>query len=236
MKQFAVFDIDGTLIRWQLYHAVVDKLAKQGHLGGDAHDKLHDARMVWKERTDDDAFARYETLLVETFESALPSLDPAVFDTLVDTVIGEYKNQVYTYTRDLVASLKQQGYFLLAISGSHHELVAKLAAYYGFDDFVGTHYTRNGHQFSGDVYIPSLDKQSALQTLIKKHNLSTTGSIAVGDTKSDIALLESVEKPIAFNPEKQLYTHARAHGWPIVVERKNVIYTLGSHDTQYVLD
>src|SRR3546814_11785501 len=28
MKKFAVFDIDGTLIRWQLYHAVVETVAK----------------------------------------------------------------------------------------------------------------------------------------------------------------------------------------------------------------
>ena len=28
-RPFAVFDIDGTLIRWQLYHAVADDMAKQ---------------------------------------------------------------------------------------------------------------------------------------------------------------------------------------------------------------
>jgi phosphoserine phosphatase len=32
-KRFAVFDLDGTLVRWQLYHALVDRLAKKGYLG-----------------------------------------------------------------------------------------------------------------------------------------------------------------------------------------------------------
>ncbi len=28
-QPFAVFDIDGTIIRWQLYHALADELAKE---------------------------------------------------------------------------------------------------------------------------------------------------------------------------------------------------------------
>ena len=31
-RPFAVFDIDGTLIRWQLYHSIADTLARLGHI------------------------------------------------------------------------------------------------------------------------------------------------------------------------------------------------------------
>lgn len=236
MKRFAVFDIDGTLIRWQLYHAVANSLARQGHLGEDAYDRLRDARMVWKERRNENAFSHYERLLVDTFELALPRIKSADFDFVVEQVIDEYKNQVYTYTRDLIVDLKQKGYFLLAISGSHQELVEKLAEHYGFDDVVGTRYERKGQKFSGESFIASHDKLSVLNELIAKYNLSTVDSIAVGDTKSDAPLLHAVENPIAFNPDRKLYAYARQQRWPIVIERKSVIYTLNSQDGHYTLD
>jgi HAD superfamily hydrolase (TIGR01490 family) len=233
--KFAVFDIDGTLIRWQLYHVMVDKLAKTGVLGVKAHNQLHEARMIWKKRTHKDSFLEYEKTLIGIYEAALPKINAVDFDHLVEEIITEYQDQVYTYTRDLIKSLKKKNYFLLAISGSHHELVEKLAAHYGFDDWLGSKYERRGGKFSGEKYIPSLDKRSALENKISEHSLSLKGSIAVGDTKSDVAMLKMVEKPIAFNPERVLFKYASQEGWPIVVERKNVIYKLGNHDGRYFL-
>ncbi|MCA9348552.1 HAD-IB family hydrolase, partial [Candidatus Saccharibacteria bacterium] len=65
-----------------------------------------------------------------------------------------------------------------------------------------------------------------LTKLIDKHGLSTEKSLAVGDTKSDIKMLEMVEQPICFNPSQELYDEARKRGWKIVIERKDVIYEL----------
>jgi phosphoserine phosphatase len=50
--------------------------------------------------------------------------------------------------------------------------------------------------------------------------------LAVGDTESDIPLLELVTFPICFNPNENLYNHARRMKWEVVVERKDVIYHL----------
>ncbi len=228
MKKFAVFDIDGTLIRWQLYHAIVDQLAGQGLLGENAKQILHEARMIWKNREHGNAFAEYEATLIEVYEASLDTLEPSEFDELASKVIQQYKDQVYTYTRDLIEELKGQGYFLLAISGSHHELVEQLAKYYGFDDFVGTQYKRYNGKYSGEKFVPSLDKASALKSLIEKNNLSLKGSYAIGDSHGDGVMLEIVENPIAFNPDKRLLDMATKNGWPIVVERKNVVYKLDS--------
>lgn len=235
MKKFAVFDIDGTLIRWQLYHAVVDRLAATGALGKDAQQQLHDARMVWKRREHPDAFKTYEKALIRVYESSLPHIKPALFDQLVHDVIDEYKDQVYTYTRDLIKELKRQGCVLLAISGSHQELVNEVASYYGFDDCIGTDYHRDESGFSGKKFIASSDKKKVLYSLVDKHNLSFEGSIAVGDSGSDVAMLELVEEPIAFNPDQVLLQAAQKNGWQIVIERKNVVYALEQHDGRYVL-
>jgi HAD superfamily hydrolase (TIGR01490 family) len=234
-KKFAVFDIDGTLIRWQLYHAVVDKLAKSGALGADAEAKLNAARMVWKRREHPEAFKEYEKELIKIYESAFSELEVSKFDAMVQEVIEEYRDQVYTYTRDLIKSLKKQGYILLAISGSHHELVQEIAKYYQFDDFVGSRYGRKGGKFSGMEFLATKDKKNVLEGLVEKHSLSLEGSIAVGDSASDAGMLTMVEQPIAFNPDQTLLDIAKKKGWKIVVERKNVTYELEPGDGRYVL-
>lgn len=235
MKKFAVFDIDGTLIRWQLFHVLVDRLAKQGALGKGTAAQFKEARMRWKRREDSEAFREYEILLVNAFEDALGSISPAELDSLIHEIITEYKDQTYRYTRELIKSLQKKDYMLIAISGSHQELVAEVAKYYGFNDYVGSHYERRGDSFTGKKMIASHHKKQLLNELIKKHNLDLKDSIAIGDSKSDADMLEMVKNPIAFNPDKNLFEIAKTHGWNIVIERKNMIYQLTKSGNSYVL-
>jgi HAD superfamily hydrolase (TIGR01490 family) len=235
LKKFAAFDIDGTLIRWQLYHVMVDKLAGAGALGPNAKQSLREARMNWKRRQHQDSFKEYERLIVRLYESALIHMSTKDFDRFVTDIIDEYKDQTYVYTRDLLRDLKAKGYFTLIISGSHHELIEQVGRYYGFDDWLGSQYVRSGESYSGKKNIVSTDKASALRSLVKKHGLDYRDSLAIGDSASDIAMLELVEQPIAFNPDKILFEKAKEKSWPVVVERKNMIYELKGQDGTYVL-
>ncbi|MFO0971784.1 MAG: HAD family phosphatase [Candidatus Saccharimonadales bacterium] len=235
MKKFAVFDIDGTLIRWQLYHAVVDRLAQSGLLGESALQTIREARMVWKRRESKTDFHEYEQTLITEFEKAITNIPTKTFESLTQSVIEEYQDQVYTFTRDLITKLKRRDYILLAVSGSHTELVEKVANHYGFDDFLGTVYMRKNYAFTGQKFVPSFDKRSALLSLIEKHQLALHDSYAIGDSLSDASMLEMVENPIAFNPDQKLFQTAKKKGWKIVIERKNVVYQLEKKDEQYIL-
>jgi len=57
-------------------------------------------------------------------------------------------------------------------------------------------------------------------------NFDKTGTYAVGDTEGDIPMLELVDNPICFNPNKVLFDQAKRMGWSVIVERKDVIYDL----------
>jgi HAD superfamily phosphoserine phosphatase-like hydrolase len=153
----------------------------------------------------------------------------------VESVFDEYKDQTYTYTRDLIRSLKEQGYMLFAISGSQQEIVSKFAEYYGFDDAIGAHLEQLDGKFTGKIETPALGKQAALKKLLTRHEVTHDGSIAVGDSESDIALLEAVEQPIAFNPSAGLFKIAKEKGWKVVLERKNVVYQLNLENDRYYL-
>jgi HAD superfamily hydrolase (TIGR01490 family) len=233
-RPFAAFDIDGTLIRWQLFHSVTTKLAQDGKLSPTAAETIKTAQREWKIRLSQESYDTYNHTLVHEHEDNLAQLSPADFRAAIDDVFEKYKDQTHTFTRNLIRELKANGYFLLAISGSPVEIVAKIAEYYGFDNFYGSiHILENG-AFSGiDTDVRS--KNLPLAKLIEKHHLASAGSVAVGDTENDIAMLEMAERPIAFNPTKKLFEYAREQGWEIVVERKNMVYKLESRNGTYLL-
>ncbi len=235
-KRFAVFDIDGTIIRWQLYHALADDLAKAGHLDPHEFDKVRIARMAWKKRVRETSFNDYEETLVKLIDQAITNIRAEDLQAACQRVLMEYKDQVYIYTRDLIQELKVKDYLLFAISASQAEIVELLAHYYGFDDFGGSHYEIKNGYFTGrkDV-LRSERKPAYLKQLVEKHGALWTGSIGVGDSESDIPMLTTIEQPIAFNPTRNLYEYAVKHQWPVVVERKNMIYRLEPGNGGYAL-
>lgn len=235
-RPFAVFDIDGTVIRWQLYHAIADALAKTGHIDAELFERARQARMEWKKRSGNDAFKTYEKTLINVYETAFATLTVDDFMEAVRAVFNEYKDQTYTYTRDLMRSLQKQDYLLFAISASQTEVVEMLAKYYEFDAWAGSAYTIKDGRFTGEKIPLKRDlKVKTLRKFVKRFGATYDGSIAVGDSDSDIPMLDFVEQPIAFNPDKILFQHAKQQRWKIVLERKNMIYELEPKDGSYIL-
>jgi phosphoserine phosphatase len=131
--------------------------------------------------------------------------------------------------------LKSKKYLLFAISGSQNEIIARISDYYGFDDYRGSEYEYINGRFTGIKTVAAWHKDKVLLELVKKHDATLEGSIAVGDSQSDIPMMNLAERPIAFNPERQLFDHASKNGWEIVLERKNMIYRLENVKGHYEL-
>lgn len=234
-RPFAVFDIDGTLVRWQMFHAIVDQLAGDEHLTPETYQEIKAARMAWKSRQAEESFRAYEARLVAAFENLLTKLSVEDYENAVHAVFDKYKDQAYRYTRGLIRELKEQDYLLFAVSGSGHEIVGLVADYYGFDDYVGSDYKREGDRFTGELMVAAFNKPALLHQLVEKHDTTFAGSIGIGDSEGDIAMLDIVEHPIAFNPSKKLFRHAQEKGWDIALERKNMVYELKQQNGAYTL-
>ena len=235
-RPYAVFDIDGTLIRWQLYHALADKLVKLGAIDASDYRQVLRARNNWKSRRATTSFSEYEAAMIDLVGRSLPGMDYSLFKDACSDVFKRYQDQVYTFTRDLITQLRQQHYLIFALSGSPSELVSMVAEYYNFDDFAGSTYDVQDGHLSGIVKaLLGPAKPKRLLTLIEQHDASLSGSIAVGDTASDIGMLELAERAIAFNPSQELFNKALESGWEVVVERKNMVYRLNYEHGSYVL-
>lgn len=232
-KKFAVFDIDGTIFRWQLYHELFDALASAGYIDKSDRDKVSEARELWSKRQQ--SFAKYEELLVGVMEREVVGLPEEVVTQLARDILTRKGHRTYTYTRNLMKSLKEQGYCIIAISGSYQQLVEAFAELHQIDLAIGTDYELAEGKFLRKKRYVFGQKGPILTQAVETHGLSWEDSYAVGDSGSDSAMLELVEHPIAFNPDDRLFALAREAGWKVVVERKNMVYELEEHDGSYLL-
>ncbi len=235
-RPFAVFDIDGTLIRWQLYHAITERLIDLNYIDHDKLVKLNIAKKNWEHRVNKSAYRNYESQLVNYLNDILTTIPTKIFETVCLDVFNFHKNRVYRYTSDLIKQLKSKNYLLFLISGSPDVIVKMIARYYQFDDYGGSKLIKNELFLNHyEIIMTHENKASHLNELVSQHFATFNNSIGIGDSDGDIELLKLVEHPIAFNPNDKLLDHAMNNGWEIVIERKNVIYKLEFKNGNYIL-
>lgn len=224
-RPVAAFDIDGTVFRSSLALELVERLIEKGIFPLESRTLYENERVLWLDRKGD--YQAYVDKVVEVFKKQIKGASFEEVANAAGEIIEEKKNRVYRYTRDLIKDLKQKEYYLLAISHSPKFIADGFGYEAGFDKVYGFFFTSGpSGNFTGEVEDEDLikNKSAILQRAVRKEGLTFEGSIGVGDTESDIPLLESVETAIAFNPNSVLYAHAKRRGWKIVVERKDVVY------------
>ncbi|PJC55902.1 HAD-IB family hydrolase [Candidatus Kaiserbacteria bacterium CG_4_9_14_0_2_um_filter_41_32] len=228
MQPVAFFDIDGTVFRSSLLIELVENLVKEGFFPVEVQDEYRSAYTKWRNR--EGTYEEYIDAVIKAFLHHIQGVHYGTFADIGKRLVAIHSKHVYRYTRDLIKSLKEDGYFVVAISQSPKTILDQFCMQYGFDKVYGRIYEIGPQdQFTGAITDAHLIENKA--TIVKRvfennPNLTTKNSMAVGDTEGDIPLLDGVEQPICFNPNQALYNHAKLMGWEVVVERKDVIYYL----------
>jgi HAD superfamily hydrolase (TIGR01490 family) len=228
MRPVAFFDIDGTVFRSSLLIQLVEQLISEEVFPPEAALRYETELQEWRGR--EGSYQNYIDAVVDTFLQYIKGVHYGVFAEIGQHVVAEQSKYVYRYTRDLIVELKQQGYYIVAISQSPKTILDEFCGRYGFDKVYGRIYEIGPQDcFTGIITDEHLiqNKAQIVKRVFDRHpELSIERSLAVGDTDGDITLLEAVAEPICFNPNQALYTYAKRAGWKIVVERKDVIYHL----------
>ncbi len=234
-QKLAVFDIDGTLFRWQLYHELVFELKEQGFFGERESQALDDALLSWQAKHV--SWYDYEQLVVATIEKHIAKIPPTILEETAQMVVERSGHKVYGYTLRLLQSLQKQGYYTLAISASQQEIAEQFAKKYNFDECIGAVYERSNNTYTGSMQraIYGIKDQLIRSVLESNPNVTIKESVAIGDSGGDIKMLEMVDHPIAFNPSDDLFKVASKNNWHIVIERKNIAYTLEARHGNTVL-
>lgn len=227
MRKVAIFDIDGTIFRSSLLIELVNMLIERGVFPEKARAEYEKEHREWLDRKGD--YQNYIEAVVGVFLKHLKGVYYGDFMDAADSVIEEHKYHTYRYTRDLIAELKSERYYLLAISHSPKSILEKFCKHLGFDKVYGKLYETGATGcFTGAILEEHLiaNKANVVRRAVEKEGLTLKGSVGVGDTESDIPFLEMTDRAICFNPNSKLYRYAKLNGWEVVVERKDVIYKL----------
>ncbi len=227
MKKVAIFDVDGTIFRSSLLIKLVEAFVVEKVFPSTAKDGYALEHKLWLERKG--TYDEYIEAVIEVFMEHIRGVSYTDFDKISKNIVDKHKDETYVYTRMLVRKLKKQGYFLLAISQSPKGILDAFCKNLGFDKVYGRFYeTDADDHFTGKVAELHLiaNKANIVKRVVEKENLTLKGSVCIGDTEGDIPMLELVDNPICFNPNKKLYRIAKLNKWKVVVERKDVVYEI----------
>lgn len=227
MQKVAFFDVDGTIFRSSLFIELVEACVAAEIFPSEMRSRYIEKEAAWRNR--EGSYEAYINAMVAAFPEYLRGVHYGDFADVGRSVVQEQGKRTYRYTRDLVRDLREKGYFIVAISQSPKSILDEFCTAYGFDKVYGRIYEIGPRDcFTGTVVDEEFikDKANVVSRVVTKEGLSAEGSIGVGDTEGDIPLLESVEMPICFNPNMSLYEYAKRREWPVIVERKDVVYTI----------
>lgn len=223
-KPLAFFDIDGTIFRSSLVIELDSALVKYGIFPPIVRKEVEHEKNKWINRHG--SYEDYINRVVNVHHARLSGCSKKDVERVARLVIKQQKHHVYVYTRDLIKKLKKT-HTLVAISGSPIEIVKLFARAWNFDAYYATeHEIIKGIYTSTITKLPVKDKKQVVLDVVKVYDASLVNSIGVGDTESDSTFLNVVSRPICFNPNKKLYKIAIRKKWKIVIERKDVIYTI----------
>jgi phosphoserine phosphatase len=206
--------------------ALTRRLVEEEAFSERVREELSRDYYAWVERRG--SYETYDKLVVELFLRELAGVPVAELRRCAMVEVEAHGRRLHMYTREVTGRLKRAGYYLLAISGSPQEILDLFLKPLGFDRSRGTVLGHDAEgRYTGEVLKdPFKNKQQVLEEFLEEASVSLEGSVGMGDTLSDVGFLEMVGIPIAFNPNRSLFEVARRWSWPIVVERKDVIYNL----------
>ncbi len=176
-RRLAVFDIDGTIFRSSLLIECVEALIAAGVFSERARAVYAAAHRRWLDRRG--AYEKYIDAVVTAFRRHIVGVAEADFLPVVRRMLRGHRGRVYRYTRDLVASLRRRGYFLLAVSQSPKYLVDGFARELGFHRIYGRVLELDGRgRFTGGaLHLDVIDhKAKVVRRALEREGLTLAGT------------------------------------------------------------
>jgi HAD superfamily hydrolase (TIGR01490 family) len=220
-KRAAFFDVDGTLVRTNIVHALAFYAMNQGSILGTAWQTARTVLSVplflatdrVNRKTFNELFYTYyagqsedrlETLAEELFEDVL---QPAIFEG----------------TPRLIAEARRAGCRVVLVTGALDFTMRRLAEHLGADDLIANRMRFVNGVATGRVVPPIIEgahKALVVRDYCVRHGLALERSFAYSDSFSDYPMLAVVGHPAAVNPDVRLARVARAYEWPILTTRE----------------
>lgn len=226
-KKAAVFDLDGTLRRWNHFHRMLQACVEWNLLPSVILIEPNKRLKAYKNRIPGATFRLFTDSLIEAVSVGNRFRGVRVDDmTRVCEHLAEQSDmETHVFCEELNRIAIGEGYTPIILTGSPTVAVKPFARQRGIDLCFGTEFVTDtaGKFYTGDIMDTVVQhKGEFLRKLAAKYNLDLAHSVAIGDSEGDISMLGEVGFPIAFNPNLELMESCREHRTPCVVEKKIV--------------
>lgn len=223
--KIALFDIDGTIFRKNLHFELINELVWMKVFPHKVRKTLVEIYSNWLEHTG--TYEDYRRALVNLYSEYIVGCSPDDVKKASRILMPFHEKRTYIFAEQLIKKFRDENYYMVAISGSPIEIVEEYnRRYLNFDQVFGSVYAlgKDGLYTGEATFEPTHDKGMVARQVVYENHLTLDDSYAIGDTESDVSILELVKHPIAFNPNHNLREIAEKNGWRIVVEKKDVVY------------
>jgi len=218
------FDIDGTVSRNDNLELLISEIIKRDLLPHNKEAVVARARRLWKNRDLD--FNEY----LDTVIKILPDLrnfSQAILEKITDDFVEGQGSHFYLFPWMFLIRLKNLGYKLVAISGAPSFMAEKYLDKIGLFPWKvhSSKWIFKETIFTGEIDLSILKNKAGIIQDEYGHLFDLNECIALGDTVSDIPMLQTVGKPIAINPTYALAQKAIEQKWTVLLERKDLVVT-----------
>ncbi|MCU7865209.1 MAG: HAD-IB family hydrolase [Candidatus Thiodiazotropha sp. (ex Lucinoma annulata)] len=211
----AIFDLDNTLLAGDSDYLWGVFLVEKGIVDGDEY-----------RRENDRFYTEYKAGRLDIIEFQRFSLKPLrdnrpeqLLDWRQEFLDSKISPIISQQARQLVENHKIAGDQLLIITATNSFITTPIAQKFGIDNIIATEpEVLDGH-YTGEVAgEPSFrdGKVNRLYSWLKEQQQDLRGSFFYSDSHNDLPLLESVENPVAVNPDETLTKIATERNWPIL--------------------
>lgn len=213
-RKIAFFDFDGTLTPTNcIYYLVIIKFFYYGNI----------SRWFWLlyfflqiptffilDKFSAKYFNRY-------FYSKFSGMNSARVSQIIESRVTPYlRCQLYTHAEKEIKERQQQGYEVVVISGSWHDVIFPVVKPLGISACLATQLEVKQGRFTGktDVAVND-DKVVLMERYATSKNVDIKDATAYGNSRWDISMLNNVKHAFAVNPDKGLRHWADKNHAPI---------------------
>lgn len=224
-KPFAALDVDGTIFKSSLAEKVVDGCVAAHIFPAEPLNAVYAHKRRWQASNNEGVYQAYLHRLVRTFITQVAGVEVEQFNQVVKAMVAEHTVRKFAFPRKLVTAV-QPSHHVIAISGSPDMLVGPFLADLPIQATFGSRFEIEDGKFTGGAASVG-DKATILKNLVSEGVVGLAGSIAMGDTFSDIPMLDYADTAIMFNASRTLTNYGKEFGWLRVNEVKDQVTALG---------
>lgn len=220
VRPAAVLDLDGTLHPRTLGAAVLRELPSAGGDSGAMALAAIEARGSGP--------TSFQATVEQVYTHYAAAVAGVPHETLKEASRRAWavsRPELFNFVVPFLGELRRREYVTVLISGSPEEAVEVAAVDLGIEHYYGARVAvAAGRCLARLERTPGYpgEKIRCLQEMRERVALDLSRSLAIGDSASDIELLDAVGFPVAFEPDMEMAAVAWERGWPCA-DRETVL-------------